>query len=168
MFASLACSSTEVGDEASETGETETGETETGEPSCPPDPLPWPLECTLEPGCAHLTIENANYDPGVAVCILEALRDRRVGSYSFFRSGGFSADDYVFQILDDTYLQWVGYGVSDDGGGCGSRFGITAIQPPEIYADCLALGPGNDQADCFVSITVPAAPEPALAECPLP
>ncbi|MFO7567674.1 MAG: hypothetical protein R6X02_33845 [Enhygromyxa sp.] len=151
VLSSLACGPERVdaGSDDTVTSMTETS-TETGAEPCPPEVNPLPLSCDLERQCPHLIIDQGSYNLQSAECILAALRDRRFGSYSYERDTGYTYAKVEFEILE-YHAQWARDDWSDDLH-CTWGAGISALRPPEHYADCLASGHGEAQADCFADL----------------
>lgn len=151
VLSSLACGPEHIvaASDDTTTGENESS-TETGAEPCPPEVNPLPLTCDLERQCPHLYIDQSSYTLEHAECILTALRDRRSGSYSYERHTGYTYANVKFEILE-YHAQWARDDWSDDLH-CTWGAGISALRSPEHYADCLAAGHGQTQADCFADL----------------
>jgi hypothetical protein len=153
------------GDESESESGTETGELE---PTCPPEQTAWPIECSLPLGCPHLEVDQWSYDLDTAVCMLEALRDRRVGRYSYHNYTGFTDDHVEFQILDELHVQSAGYGWTDSGWQCMTYAHVSLLREPAAFDACIALGESVEQAECVTNLGPMPAPNPEMLECPMP
>jgi hypothetical protein len=153
--------------------ESESGtETETGdvEPICPPEQTEWPIGCSLPLTCPHLDIDiwgNAP-DPDITLCMLEALRDRRVGRYSYHLYTGYTDDHVQFQILDELHVQSAGYGWTDYGWQCMISARVSLLRAPEVFDACIALVDGVERAECATNFAGVSVPDPEMVVCPMP
>jgi hypothetical protein len=168
-LASVACGPEIVSAAGDDGTESESGESETGDDElvCPPEPNPMPVACSLPGSCPHWWWDSTGTPNAVAMnCLLEALRDRRIGTYSFYYETGFTGDDYVFQILDDHHVQWTREGWTDTDW-CIWGAGVSLLRAPEVYDECLARHPDEAQAQCLWHFAADSVPDSESISCPM-
>jgi hypothetical protein len=121
--------------------------------------FPW-LDCAALPASAcgtvavpgEGTIEEFE-DEAVAICVLEALRDRVPGTYEITLGTQFDFGPLVVEVLvgadGSAVVQWDVECMNCFGGGDNGRTATMALQPVAFFEACLAAPTTESLAECY-------------------